>query len=143
MVGDGSFQNDYWFSMLCLLQEYQTENAIGEGKSGDEEMDNDDDAYVHEAFLADWRPGILVSLLLYFLSSILQRKINIVIHPHKRVLMSGNGRVFTGLENIDLKMYMIMRLLQIASRIYICSLIFRMLEIQYLVLRSQLTQFLI
>ena len=43
--------------ILCLLQEYQTENAVEEGKSGDDDMDNDDEAYVHEAFLADWRPG--------------------------------------------------------------------------------------
>ena len=42
---------------MCLLQEYQTENAVGEGKSGDDDVDNDDEAYVHEAFLADWRPG--------------------------------------------------------------------------------------
>lgn len=37
-------------------EEYQTENAVEEGKSGDDDMDNDDEAYVHEAFLADWRP---------------------------------------------------------------------------------------
>lgn len=29
----------------------------GENYSGDDCVDNDDEAYVHEAFLADWRPG--------------------------------------------------------------------------------------
>lgn len=33
------------------------ENAVGEGRSGEEDVDNDDEAFVHEAFLADWRPG--------------------------------------------------------------------------------------
>ncbi|XP_052179649.1 uncharacterized protein LOC127792979 isoform X2 [Diospyros lotus] len=35
----------------------QTDNAGGENNSGDDCVDNEDEAYVHEAFLADWRPG--------------------------------------------------------------------------------------
>lgn len=34
-----------------------TDNAGGENNSGDDVGNNEDEAYVHEAFLADWRPG--------------------------------------------------------------------------------------
>ncbi|KAK9267829.1 hypothetical protein L1049_010265 [Liquidambar formosana] len=37
-------------------EDYQPENAGGE-ISGDDSIDNEDEVYVHEAFLADWRPG--------------------------------------------------------------------------------------
>ncbi|KAF8380030.1 hypothetical protein HHK36_027500 [Tetracentron sinense] len=38
-------------------EDYPTDNADGGNNSGDDIMDNVDEAYVHEAFLADWRPG--------------------------------------------------------------------------------------
>ncbi|XP_059646679.1 uncharacterized protein LOC132293280 [Cornus florida] len=37
-------------------EDCHTDNAGGENNSGDDCMDNKDEAYVHEAFLADWRP---------------------------------------------------------------------------------------
>ncbi|KAA8520069.1 hypothetical protein F0562_014325 [Nyssa sinensis] len=38
-------------------EDCQTDNAGVENNSGDDCMDNEEEAYVHEAFLADWRPG--------------------------------------------------------------------------------------
>lgn len=38
-------------------EDCQTDNAGGENNSGDDCLDNEDETYVHEAFLADWRPG--------------------------------------------------------------------------------------
>ncbi|KAI3454306.1 hypothetical protein Pfo_010969 [Paulownia fortunei] len=38
-----------------------TDNAVEETNSGDNHMDKEDEAYVHEAFLADWRPDNNVS----------------------------------------------------------------------------------
>ncbi|XP_059624204.1 uncharacterized protein LOC132267146 [Cornus florida] len=38
-------------------EDCHTDNAGGENDSGDDCMANKDEAYVHEAFLADWRPG--------------------------------------------------------------------------------------
>lgn len=35
----------------------QAEDAGGENKSGDESIDNAGEGYVHQGFLADWRPG--------------------------------------------------------------------------------------
>lgn len=40
-----------------LTEEGQVEHAGEENVSGDDNVDNADEAYVHEAFLADWRPG--------------------------------------------------------------------------------------
>lgn len=39
------------------LQNCSADNAGGENNSGDDGGNNEDEAYVHEAFLADWRPG--------------------------------------------------------------------------------------
>ncbi|KAI3680529.1 hypothetical protein L6452_35301 [Arctium lappa] len=39
------------------LQNCSMDNAGGENNSGDDGGNNEDEAYVHEAFLADWRPG--------------------------------------------------------------------------------------
>lgn len=41
-------------------EECQTDNAGGGNNSGDDCMGKEDEAYVHEAFLADWRPATLV-----------------------------------------------------------------------------------
>lgn len=41
-------------------EESQTDNAGGENNSGDDFGGREDEAYVHEAFLADWRPGTFV-----------------------------------------------------------------------------------
>ena len=42
---------------MYLLQDDQAKNAGGKNKSGDESIDNAGQGYVHQAFLADWRPG--------------------------------------------------------------------------------------
>jgi hypothetical protein len=42
---------------LHLLQDNQAENAGGDYNSGHDSTDNAGEAYVHQAFLADWRPG--------------------------------------------------------------------------------------
>ncbi|KAL6973724.1 hypothetical protein U1Q18_027909 [Sarracenia purpurea var. burkii] len=39
----------------------QIDNADGQNNSGDDCIDNEDETYVHEAFLADWRPGTTFS----------------------------------------------------------------------------------
>ncbi|KAK6917293.1 hypothetical protein RJ641_018044 [Dillenia turbinata] len=41
---------------LSEKEDCLTENARAENNSGDDHIDNEDAAYVHEAFLADWRP---------------------------------------------------------------------------------------
>ncbi|XP_042497740.1 uncharacterized protein LOC122076494 [Macadamia integrifolia] len=38
-------------------EDYPVDNAYGGNNSGDDNLDDEDEAYVHEAFLADWRPG--------------------------------------------------------------------------------------
>ncbi|KAL0441187.1 UNVERIFIED_CONTAM: hypothetical protein Sradi_0057600 [Sesamum radiatum] len=38
-----------------------TDNAVEDNNSGDNHMDKEDEAYVHEAFLADWRPDNNIS----------------------------------------------------------------------------------
>ncbi|CAK9181240.1 unnamed protein product [Ilex paraguariensis] len=38
-------------------EDYSTDNAGEENNSADDCMDKEDEAYVHEAFFADWRPG--------------------------------------------------------------------------------------
>ncbi|KAJ4950656.1 hypothetical protein NE237_027488 [Protea cynaroides] len=38
-------------------EDYPVDNADGGNNSGDDNVDDEDEAYVHEAFLADWRPG--------------------------------------------------------------------------------------
>ncbi|GLT83273.1 hypothetical protein SLE2022_015710 [Rubroshorea leprosula] len=43
-------------------EECQAECTGGENCSGDDNMDNGDESYVHEAFLADWRPGTSTSI---------------------------------------------------------------------------------
>ena len=42
---------------MYLLQDNQAENAGGDNNSGHDSTDNAGEAYVHQAFLADWRPG--------------------------------------------------------------------------------------
>lgn len=37
-------------------EDNQVENVVGENNSGDDSTDNAGEAYVHQAFLADWRP---------------------------------------------------------------------------------------
>ncbi|XVE87784.1 hypothetical protein DITRI_Ditri19aG0015900 [Diplodiscus trichospermus] len=38
-------------------EDFQAEYTGVENCSGDDDMDNEDESYVHEGFLADWRPG--------------------------------------------------------------------------------------
>ncbi|KAA8542003.1 hypothetical protein F0562_023155 [Nyssa sinensis] len=40
-----------------VKEDGHTENAGAENNSGEDYMENEDEAYVHEAFLADWRPS--------------------------------------------------------------------------------------
>lgn len=43
------------------MQGDSTDNAVEEINSGDNRMDKKDEAYVHEAFLADWMPANNIS----------------------------------------------------------------------------------
>lgn len=49
------FFNFYTWS-VNNLQGDSSDNAIEETNSGDNHIDKEDEAYVHEAFLADWMP---------------------------------------------------------------------------------------
>lgn len=46
-----------YYNLFILLQDCCTGNAGRENNSGDDCIENEDEAYVHEAFLADWRPS--------------------------------------------------------------------------------------
>ncbi|KAJ4954889.1 hypothetical protein NE237_011672 [Protea cynaroides] len=46
----------YW-QTASEKEDYPVDNADGGNNSGDDNVDDEDEAYVHEAFLADWRPG--------------------------------------------------------------------------------------
>lgn len=47
--------------MKILLQGDSSDNAVEETNSGDNRIDKEDEAYVHEAFLSDWIPENNVS----------------------------------------------------------------------------------
>ncbi|OMO76799.1 hypothetical protein CCACVL1_15405 [Corchorus capsularis] len=50
-------------------EDYQAEYTGGENCSGDDEIDNAAESYVHEGFLADWRPGTAKHISTGFLYS--------------------------------------------------------------------------
>ncbi|KVH89615.1 hypothetical protein Ccrd_008384, partial [Cynara cardunculus var. scolymus] len=53
-----STEDDVRCKTLSDKENFSTDNAGGDNNSGDDGGNNEDEAYVHEAFLADWRPGL-------------------------------------------------------------------------------------